>query len=64
MFCNPGEEVSRTNSREGAFEIEGSSVSYIVKMIDGIEYIVMTIVAPDGTITEIAIPIGIGTLGG
>jgi hypothetical protein len=64
MFCNPGEEVSCTNSREGAFEIEGSSVSYIVKMIDGIEYIVMTIVDPDGTITEIEIPIGIGTLGG
>ena len=31
--------------------------------VDGIEYIKLTIDA-DGTITEIEIPIGIGTLGG
>ena len=64
MFCNPGEEVTCTNSKAGAFTIEDSSVSYVVKMIDGIEYIVLTIVDADGTITEIEIPIGIGTLGG
>ena len=32
--------------------------------VDGIEYIKLTIVDADGTITEIEIPIGIGTLGG
>lgn len=64
MFCNPGEDVTCTNSKAGAFTIEDSSVSYIVKMIDGIEYIVLTIVDADGTITQIEIPIGIGTLGG
>ena len=64
MFCNPGEDVTCTNSREGAFSIEDSNVSYIVRTIDGIEYIVLTIVDADGTITEIEIPIGIGTLGG
>ena len=64
MFCNPGEDVTCTNSKAGAFTIEDSSVSYVVKMIDGIEYIVLTIVDADGTITEIEIPIGIGTLGG
>ena len=64
MFCNPGEDVTCTNSKEGAFTIEDSSVSYVVKMIDGIEYIVLTIVDEDGTETIITIPIGNGSFGG
>ena len=64
MFCNPGEDVTCTNSTQGAFTIEDSNVSYQVVNIDGIDYIRLTIVDADGTITEIEIPIGIGTLGG
>ena len=64
MFCNPAEVPTRTNSTEGAFTIEDSNVSYQVITIDGIEYIQLTIVDADGTVTEIEIPIGIGTLGG
>ena len=64
MFCNPGEDVTCTNSTAGAFTIEDSNVSYQVVNIDGIDYIRLTIVDADGTITEIEIPIGIGTLGG
>ena len=62
MFCNPGEDVTCTNSTEGAFTIEDSNVSYQVVNIDGIDYIRLTIVDADGTITEIEIPVGIGTL--
>ena len=64
MFCNPAEVPTCTNSTEGAFTIEDSNVSYQVITVDGIEYIKLTIVDADGTITEIEIPIGIGTLGG
>ena len=64
MFCNPAEVPTCTNSTQGAFTIEDSNVSYQVVNIDGIDYIRLTIVDADGTITEIEIPIGIGTLGG
>jgi len=64
MFCNPEEVPTCTNSTEGAFSIEDNAVSYQIVTIDGVQYIRLTIVDVDGTVTEIEIPIGIGTLGG
>jgi|TARA_B110000971_G_scaffold211114_1_gene239079 hypothetical protein len=65
MFCDPETVVECTNSDAGAFEIEGNAVSYQkVLTDDGLEVIRLTIVGPDGTVTEIEIPIGIGSIGG
>ena len=64
MFCNPAEVPTCTNSTEGAFSIEDNNVSYQIITIDGVQYIQLTIVDVDGTVTEIEIPSGIGTLGG
>ena len=64
MFCIPAEVPTCTNSTEGAFSIEDNNVSYQIITIDGVQYIQLTIVDVDGTVTEIEIPIGIGTLGG
>ena len=49
----------------GSFFVEGNTVTYN-KTIgeDGQEVIVLTIVAEDGSITTIEIPIGVGNLGG
>ena len=49
----------------GVFTIEGNTVTY-ERLIgeDGIEIIRMTIVATDGSITTIDIPVGVGNLGG
>lgn len=49
----------------GVFTIEGNTVTY-ERMFgeDGIEIIRMTIVATDGSITTIDIPVGVGNLGG
>ena len=45
------------------FSIEGNTVTYVATVnADGLEVIVMTIVDPDGTITTIEIPIGIGQI--
>jgi|TARA_B110000503_G_scaffold134310_1_gene213103 hypothetical protein len=65
MFCDPSVVISCTNSDAGAFEIEGNSVTYQrVFNEDGLEVIRLTIVDPEGTITVIEIPIGIGSIGG
>jgi len=65
MFCDPATVVDCTGATEGSFSIEGNTVSYIVTTnADGLEVIKMTIVDPDGTITEIEIPIGIGQIAG
>jgi len=65
MFCDPATVVSCTGSTSGAFDIEGNTVSYqIVTNADGLEVIQLTIVDPDGTITTIEIPIGIGQIAG
>ena len=65
MFCDPATVVECTGATEGSFSIEGNTVTYrVTTNADGLDVIVMTIVDPDGTITEIEIPIGIGTLGG
>ena len=65
MFCDPATVVECTGSTEGSFAIEGNTVSYIVTTnADGLEVIKLTIVDPDGTITEIEIPIGIGQISG
>ena len=49
----------------GSFFVEGNTVSYNRTIgADGEEVIVLTIVAEDGTITTIEIPIGVGNLGG
>tara|TARA_B110000285_G_C14889879_1_gene498011 strand:+ start:222 stop:725 length:504 start_codon:yes stop_codon:yes gene_type:complete len=65
MFCDPAVVVACTNSDSGSFEIEGNTVTYIkTTNADGLEVIRMTIVDPDGTITTIEIPIGIGSIGG
>ena len=65
MFCDPTVVVACTNSDSGSFEIEGNTVTYIkTTNADGLEVIKMTIVDPDGTITTIEIPIGIGSIGG
>jgi len=64
MFCDPAVVVACTNSDSGSFEIEGNTVTYIkTTNADGLEVIKMTIVDPDGTITTIEIPIGIGSIG-
>ena len=65
MFCDPATVVECTGATSGSFTIEGNTVSYVVTTnADGLEVIVMTIVDPDGTITEIEIPIGIGQISG
>jgi len=65
MFCAPATVVECTGATEGSFTIEGNTVTYVVTTnADGLEVIVMTIVDPDGTITEIEIPIGIGQISG
>ena len=56
MFCNLQKYPTCTNSIQGAFTIEDSNVPYPVITVDGIEYIKLTIVDADGTITEIEIP--------
>ena len=65
MFCDPATVVECTGATSGSFSIEGNTVSYQVTVnADGLEVIVMTIVDPDGTITTIEIPIGIGQISG
>ncbi len=65
MFCDPATVVECTGATEGSFSIEGNTVTYVVTTnADGLDVIVMTIVDPDGTITEIEIPIGIGQISG
>jgi hypothetical protein len=65
MFCDPATVIACTNSDAGGFTIEGNNVSYLRTYTeDGMEVIRLTIVSPDGTITEIEIPIGIGSIGG
>lgn len=65
MFCDPATVITCTNSDAGEFTIEGNSVSYLRTYTeDGMEVIRLTIVSPDGSITEIEIPIGIGSIGG
>ena len=65
MFCDASQVISCTNSDAGDFTIEGNTVSYQrTYNADGLEVIKLTIVAPDGTVTEIEIPIGIGSIGG
>ena len=65
MFCDPATVIECTGSTEGSFSIEGNTVTYVVTTnADGLEVIKMTIVDPDGTITEIGIPIGIGQISG
>ena len=65
MFCDPATVITCTNSDSGSFEIEGNTVTYIKTVnADGLEIIKMTITDPNGTITEIEIPIGIGNIGG
>jgi len=65
MFCDPATVVECTGSDSGDFTIEGNNVSYqIVLNDDGLEVMRLTIVDPDGTITTIEIPIGIGSIGG
>ena len=65
MFCDPATVVEFTGATEGSFTIEGNTVTYVVTTnADGLEVIVMTIVDPDGTITTIEIPIGIGQISG
>ena len=52
-------------AQAGSFFVEGNTVSYEKTLgADGQEVIVMTIVAEDGSITTIEIPIGVGNLGG
>jgi len=65
MFCDPATVVECTGSDGGNFSIEGNNVTY-AKVItdDGLEVIRLTIVGPDGSTTEIEIPIGIGNIGG
>ena len=65
MFCDPATVVECTGATSGSFSIEGNTVSYVVTTnADGLEVIVLTIVDPDGSITEIEIPIGIGQISG
>ena len=65
MFCDPATVVSCTGATSGAFTIEGNNVSYLITTnADGLQVIRLTIVDPDGTITEIEIPIGIGNIAG
>ena len=65
MFCDPATVVSCSGAKDGAFTIEGNNVSYeVITNADGVDVIILTIVDPDGTITEIEIPIGIGQISG
>ena len=65
MFCDPATVVECTGATSGSFSIEGNTVSYQVTVnADGLEVIIMTIVDPDGTVTTIEIPIGIGQISG
>tara|TARA_B100000497_G_scaffold126225_1_gene164550 strand:- start:2204 stop:2701 length:498 start_codon:yes stop_codon:yes gene_type:complete len=65
MFCDPATVVECTGSDSGDFTIEGNNVSYqIVLNEDGLEVMRLTIVDPDGSVTTIEIPIGIGSIGG
>lgn len=65
MFCDPATVVECTGSDSGDFTIEGNNVTYqIVLNDDGLEVMRLTIVDPDGSVTEIEIPIGIGSIGG
>ena len=65
MFCDPATVVECTGLDSGDFTIEGNNVSYqIVLNDDGLEVMRLTIVDPDGSVTEIEIPIGIGSIGG
>ena len=65
MFCDPATVISCTGSTSGAFDIEGNTVTYqVITNADGLEVIQLTIVDPDGTITTIEIPIGIGQIAG
>lgn len=65
MFCDPAQVITCTNSDAGSFEIEGNTVTYLKTVnADGVEVITLTIVDPNGTITTIEIPIGIGSIGG
>ena len=65
MFCDPATVVQCTGATSGSFTIEGNNVSYTVTVNeDGLEVIVLTIVDPDGSITTIEIPIGIGQISG
>ena len=64
MFCDPATVVTCTGSTSGAFDIEGNSVSYEIVTVDGVQSIVLTIVDPDGSITTVTIPIGIGNISG
>ena len=65
MFCDPATVISCTGSTSGAFDIEGNTVTYeVITNADGLEVIKLTIVDPDGTITVIEIPIGIGQIAG
>ncbi len=65
MFCDPATVISCTGSTSGAFDIEGNTVTYqVITNADGLEVSQLTIVDPDGTITTIEIPIGIGQIAG
>ena len=65
MFCDPATVIECTGSTEGSFSIEGNTVTYqVTTNADGLEVIIMTIVDPDGTVTTIEIPIGIGQISG
>lgn len=65
MFCDSSQVEACTNSDSGSFTIEGNAVSYQTTFNeDGLEVIILTIVGPDGTVTSIEIPIGIGSIGG
>ena len=64
MFCDPATVVTCTGSTSRAFDIEGNSVSYEIVTVDGVQSIVLTIVDPDGSITTVTIPIGIGNISG
>ena len=65
MFCDPATVISCTGSTSGSFDIEGNTVTYqVITNADGLEVIQLTIVDPDGTITTIEIPIGIGQIAG
>lgn len=65
MFCDPKTVATCTGSDSGSFSIEQNNVTY-QKVIndDGLEVIRLTIVGPDGSTTEIEIPIGLGNIGG
>ena len=65
MFFDPSTVISCTGSTSGAFDIEVNTVTYeVITNADGLEVIKLTIVDPDGTITVIEIPIGLGQIAG